>query len=104
MNPRDPEADDPDLDAALSQLPRTLAPSDGYTDRVLGALRERDLVRQAPRRAPRMLIAAAWFFAGVGTGAAVLNLMRNAPAQPLPVLTASRGSDTDIPAEPVEWY
>ena len=104
MNPYDPEADDPALDAALSQLPRTLTPSEGYTDRVLGALREQELVRQAPARMPRMLIAAAWFLAGVGTGAAVLSLIRNEPVDRAPVLTASRGSGTFIPAEPVEWY
>ena len=103
MNPHDPEADDPVLDAALSQLPRTLTPSEGYTDRVLGAMREREL-RQAPARVPRMLIAAAWFLAGVGTGAAVLSVLRNEPVDRTPVLTASRGSDTFIPAEPVEWY
>lgn len=104
MNPPDHEPDDPDLDAALSQLSRTMAPSEGYAERVLGELRAHGVVRPAPHRLPRMLIAAAWFLAGVGTGAAALSMMRRAPTDAAPMIAASPSIATSSPAEPVQWY
>lgn len=104
MNPRDHEPDDPDLDAALSLLSRTMAPSEGYADRVLGELRAHSVTRPVPRRAPRLLIAAAWFLAGVGTGATVLSMNRRDPMAAAPMIAASPAIATSTPAEPVQWY
>ncbi|MBC7894158.1 MAG: hypothetical protein H7066_02035 [Cytophagaceae bacterium] len=103
MNPHDREPDDPDLDAALSQLSRTMAPSEGYADRVLGELRTHGVTRPAPRPA-RMLIAAAWFLAGVGTGAAALSMMRKGPTDVAPMVAAAADIATSTPGEPVQWY
>jgi hypothetical protein len=104
MNSSDHDAEDPVLDTALSQLPRTLIPSAGYADRVLGELQERGLVRHAPSRAHRMLVAAGWFIAGVGTGAAALGMMSRDRTEARPIAVTSVANMTSTPAEPVEWY
>lgn len=104
MNPHDHEPDDPDLDAAFSRLPRTLTPSEGYADRVLGGLRQHGLVSPARPGAHRMLIAAAWFIAGVGTGAAALTVIRRNATDAAPMIAASSAIETPGPAEPAEWY
>ncbi|HKS06524.1 MAG TPA: hypothetical protein VJR92_09455 [Gemmatimonadaceae bacterium] len=90
---------DPVVEAAFARASRELAPSAGFTDRTIGALRDRALLRATPARVRRSLIAAAWFVAGVGTGVAAMELWRAAsPANPL--LAAVDANQPDF----VEWY
>ena len=92
MNTRDQDAEPVD---ALSNAAREMQPSAGFTDRTIDALRQRDLVRAEPARFRRPLIAAAWFIAGLGTGAAAMALWRAASEQTTPVIASN---------DFVEWY
>jgi hypothetical protein len=104
MKPTDDEHRDPRLDAALSGLARTMQPSNDYTDRVLNELRERGFVRGASSRPRRVLLAATWFFAGVGAGVAALSMIRPDPAATPNTLAVSQASLVPSPKGPEEWY
>lgn len=104
MKPTDDEARDQALAAALSALPRTMEPGEGYVERVMDELRTEGIVRsEGPSRARRLLHAATWFLAGVGTGAAALAALRP-DAAAAPLIATSNVTNQAQPAEPVEWY
>lgn len=98
MNHDDRDLPDPVLEKLLARDTQHPTPSDGFTERVLGALRRRSLVRTESSGARRMLVAASWFLAGVGVGAAShFALTREAGTQAAVVAA-------DAAAGPEVWY
>jgi hypothetical protein len=105
MKPTDDEPNEPMLDEALARLVRPLEPSAGYEERVLRALRAEGLVRPAARaHRGRMLRAALWFIAGVGTGAVARATLERPDPPPDPLIASVRAPDAATSIEPVEWY
>jgi hypothetical protein len=101
MSPTD-EENDPLLDRALADLPRTLRPTEGYADRVVSRLRSGGVLQRGPGRPRRWLVAATWFIAGVGTGAAALRAILPAPVEVREAATLTRNDQ--LPESPLEWY
>jgi hypothetical protein len=105
MKPTEDDTNDPMLEEALAGLPRTLEPSAGYEARVLRALRTEGIVRPAERvHRGRMLRAALWFIAGVGTGVVARVTLERDGAAPDPLVATVRTADRPRSTEPVEWY
>ena len=105
MKSPDDDAQDLVLEAALSRLPRTLEPREGYADRVMEELRAKGVIRTSRRGGVRpVLQAAMWFIAGVGTGAGALAALRNESTPPEQFVSLTKHEVPTSPAEPVEWY
>lgn len=98
MNHDDRDLPDPMLDELLARDARPSVPRDGFTEAVLSDLRRRSLVRAESSSARRMLVAASWFLAGVGVGAATHIAFTREAGTPAAVATVNASPSPEI------WY